>query len=460
MNTASHDAAVRPLAVTQINTDDEAGGAARLCGDLHSALRSLGVESHLAVGNRRDGNRDATQIPNDRFRGMWNRVRLSTTDTARRHIPRVRGRGRIDAALAGMAQPDRWVAEMKGREYFNFPATWHPESWAGRADLLHCHNLHGGYFDLRALPMLSRRWPVVVTMHDMWLLTGHCAHSFDCDRWKSGCGDCPDLRIPPAIKRDATCHNWGVKRGIFGASKLHVATPSRWLLRKVEGSVLASGLEDARVIANGVDLTVFHPRRRHEARGSVGLNPNEVTLVYAANGGISNPWKDYATVEAAAAAAASDIKRPVTLVVIGGSGADHEIGNMRVRHVSWLSDRSVFADYLCAADVCVHAAGAENFSLFLCEALACGVPVVSVSCGGTPELVRDGRCGLLVSPGDVRAYGEALRTLLSDDAKRTAFGAAAAAHARARLGLDRMAAAYRDWYVEIIDSAAVRSRRV
>ena len=57
-------------------------------------------------------------------------------------------------------------------------------------DILHCHNLHGEYFDLRILPELTRRLPVVLTLHDAWLLGGGCAHSVDCDRWRDDCGDC------------------------------------------------------------------------------------------------------------------------------------------------------------------------------------------------------------------------------------------------------------------------------
>ena len=39
------------------------------------------------------------------------------------------------------------------------------------------------------------------TEADAWLLSGHCAHSFDCERWRTGCGECPDLGIEPAIRR-------------------------------------------------------------------------------------------------------------------------------------------------------------------------------------------------------------------------------------------------------------------
>ncbi len=71
------------------------------------------------------------------------------------------------------------------------------------AQIVQCHNLHGGYFDLRALQWLSARVPTLLTLHDMWTLTGHCAHALGCDRWRTGCGRCPDLKLDPAIRADA-----------------------------------------------------------------------------------------------------------------------------------------------------------------------------------------------------------------------------------------------------------------
>src|SRR5262249_35811923 len=129
-------------------------------------------------------------------------------------------------------------------------------------DLVHGHNLHGGYFDLRILPELSAQVPVVLTLHDAWLLSGHCSHSFDCERWKTGCGRCPDLTIYPAIRRDATASNGRRKRTIYQRSRLHVAAPCQWLMDKVNESILALGAVETRIIPNGVDRTTFHPAER------------------------------------------------------------------------------------------------------------------------------------------------------------------------------------------------------
>jgi len=67
----------------------------------------------------------------------------------------------------------------------------------------------------------------------------------------------------------------------------------------------------------------------------------------------------------------------------------------------------------------------EGMPVSLMEAAACGVPVVATRVGGIPELVVDGKTGLLVPPGDARALADAFERLLTDAALRKKFGAAA-----------------------------------
>ena len=76
--------------------------------------------------------------------------------------------------LERIAEPIRKLKIRQGLEDFEFRVTRRrlnltPE----RPDVIHCHNLYEGYFDLRALSALSRHVPVILTLHDEWLLTGH-----------------------------------------------------------------------------------------------------------------------------------------------------------------------------------------------------------------------------------------------------------------------------------------------
>jgi glycosyltransferase involved in cell wall biosynthesis len=82
----------------------------------------------------------------------------------------------------------------------------------------------------------------------------------------------------------------------------------------------------------------------------------------------------------------------------------------------------------------------EGSPLALLEAMASGLPAVATAVGGIPDLLEDGRSGLLAPPLDARACADALASLLGDPGRAGQMGAAARARAEG-LGWDRAAAA-------------------
>jgi glycosyltransferase involved in cell wall biosynthesis len=76
-----------------------------------------------------------------------------------------------------------------------------------------------------------------------------------------------------------------------------------------------------------------------------------------------------------------------------------------------------------AADVFVQpSVFDEPFGMGIIEAMACQVPVVATKVGGIPEIVEDGKTGLLVEPGDSRALANAVLELLSNEDLRRKMG--------------------------------------
>jgi len=71
-------------------------------------------------------------------------------------------------------------------------------------------------------------------------------------------------------------------------------------------------------------------------------------------------------------------------------------------------------DVICMPTVPIGKDSGEGFGLVMAEAMAAGVPVVATSCGAPPEIIEDGRSGLLVPPADADALAEAILRLLRD----------------------------------------------
>jgi len=91
------------------------------------------------------------------------------------------------------------------------------------------------------------------------------------------------------------------------------------------------------------------------------------------------------------------------------------------------------------ADVVVHPARWEGFGLAMLEAMLAARPVVAARAGSAPELVDDGRTGLLVPVDDSAALARAVSSLLGDPEHAAAMGAAGLERARTEFAVARMA---------------------
>jgi glycosyltransferase involved in cell wall biosynthesis len=447
----------RRRTIVTVNTGDAGGGAERVGREMHAAYGAAGEDAWLAVGRKRGDGAHTVEFAHRARRSAWARACLAAAD----RLPS-RGVGFRAARLLRdvVAEPARWMRRRAGHEDFDFPATTSLLTLTGRTpDVLHLHNLHGGYFDLRALPELTARVPTVVSLHDAWLLSGHCGHGFDCERWATGCGHCPALWIYPPVPRDATAENWQVKRAIYAASALHVGVPCQWLADRVQRSMLAPAVRELRVIPYGVDLAIWAPAAaRRDVRVALGLDPDRPVVLTHATSLQARSWKDseqfrgaLARVGAAAAAA--------QWVALGRVAPDERIGDVTIRYIAPEPDDRRFARWYQAADVYVHPAKADTFPLMVLEALACGTPVIGTAVGGIPEQLRGlalpgavaptesaAPTGALVPGGDAAALAATIDAFLSLDAgHRQALGAAARQDAETRFDSHRHESDYLTW---------------
>lgn len=442
----------RPLKILQVNSGDLGGGAESSAWNLFHEYRKRGHMSFLTVGRKSSSDPFVFRIP------------LSGSDNAFQNLVEpVRvflefWRGKITGA--GMMRS--WLPRLTSRQKMRF---W----WQGmedcygygsnrlmsllpeKPDIIHCHNLHGGYFDLQSLVFLSKQMPVILNLRDAWLLSGHCAHPMGCFKWQAGCGNCPDLSIYPKIRRDATHFNWNKKSEIYRQSLLYIVTNSEWMMDQVKQSMLR-GLE-YRVIENGIDLSIFKSRSKKEVRRELGLSHDISIALFVANNVRKNKWKDYETVkEAISRAAHKYTENKILLLCLGEKGYGENIGSKaEIRFKGFVMDPNQMAKYYQSADIYINAVRAESSGKTVTEALACGIPVVTTAVGGIPEQVRDGLNGFLTPPADSEAMADRILLLLKNEELRKKMGMAALKIAQ-RFDLNRQAREFLEWYHQIIDS--------
>ena len=317
-------------------------------------------------------------------------------------------------------------------------------------DLIHLHNLHGDYFNLWSLPLLSALKPTVWTLHDMQALTGHCAYSLDCERWQldAGCGHCPSLSSYPPLRRDTTHQLWKDKRTIYKHSSLYLVTPSIWLQRLVEKSILKN--QPVICIPNGVDTAVYHPQDKDEARRLLGLPQDALLIGGCADGGLANPWKggQYAL------ETVLELKKQFSSLHFFNIGVktipDSLQGADWVHHIPYVHEPAQLARLYAALDLLLYPTLADNHPLVCIESLCCGTPIVGFATGGVPEIVRDGLDGLLVPTREGTALIKAATTLLQDADLRKKMGKEAAASAAQHFNLTLFAQRYEKAYEEAL----------
>lgn len=387
---ASADRArVRPRSVLHISTADNAGGSARSAYRIHQGLRQLGHTSRMLVRRRVTADPDVQRI--------WRSRTGRLADAA------------LSRLLRSVSLPDLIAFSSAG-----LPR--HP--WFQDSDVLQLYNLHGEYFGLAALPTLARQRPVVWRLSDMWALTGHCAYSLECERWRTGCGRCPHLRDYPALRRDTTAWHWRLKRRVYARSRLTIVAPSRWLEGVAAASPLLAGQRIVR-IPNGIDTDVFRPQNRHAARERLGL-PTDRPLALFIHAAPRGQRKGAALL----AAIAGRLARHGAELVLMGERTELLAQTLpcRSHHLGYLRQDAQLAEAYAAADMLVHPTLADNLPNCLLESLACSVPAVTFDVGGCGELVRHLDTGLLAPAGDVGAFADGIEQLLLDGALRERLG--------------------------------------
>jgi len=204
------------------------------------------------------------------------------------------------------------------------------------------------------------------------------------------------------------------------------------------------------VIGHGIEATSY-PATRAEARRALGL-PAHGPLIGAV--GRLSPEKGQVVLLRALPAILAAFPRAAC--VVAGEGPARAQLEAETRRLG-IGDRVVLLGFrrdvprvLAALDLFVQPSIYEGFGLSLLEAMAAGLPVVASRVGGIPEVVEDGRTGLLVPSQDPAALAAAIVRLLGDAEGAQRLGESAANHARERYSLSRVAERVDDLYRNIL----------
>lgn len=274
-------------------------------------------------------------------------------------------------------------------------------------DIIHLHNIHGYYLDIRVLFDYLKKCekPIVWTLHDCWAFTGHCAYftSSGCDKWKTGCNNCPSKKdYPQSLVVDNSEKNYNEKKELFtGLQNVTLVTPSIWLSELVSESFLKE--YPVKVINNGINTDIFKPTES-DFKKRYAIEDKKVYL------GVASVWEERKGLRDLIKLSTL-LNENEKLVVVGlteeqvSELPDGIIGLKRTENAKQL------AEIYTAADAFLNPTYEDNYPTTNLESICCGTPVVTYNTGGSPESLAGGR-GITVPVGDTKAMYEAAQKLV------------------------------------------------
>ena len=264
-----------------------------------------------------------------------------------------------------------------------------------KPDVVHVHNIHGHDCNFETLfeYLKKKNIRIFYTFHDCWVLTGYCYHfaMAKCDGWLNGCGDCP-LRNRSSWFFDKSAKNLARKKAALAGTDLTIVTPSKWMAGLVGESFLKNF--PIEVINNGIDLTVFAPKKSN-FRETYKLGDKKIVL------GVAMLWSLAKGIDVFVRLAKS-LPEDYKIVLIGTNEDVDKMLPENIISIHRTQNQQELAEIYTAAHVFVNPTREDTYPTVNMEALACGTPVLTFRTGGSPEML-DETCGSVVDCDDVDA---------------------------------------------------------
>lgn len=401
------------MKVLLVNTTDKGGGAEKVTQQILVGLNDRGIESNLLVGKKNTENNKIIEIE--------------------RNIV-----DRVITKLINIYQGN------KNNGYFSSKKKFKRLINSTEFDIVHYHNIHGSYFNINNVSE-GLKLPSVWTLHDMWAFTGRCAYAFDCNKWMNGCEKCENLDYYPSSKYDDANKTLNIKKELFMNQNMHIVTPSNWLKKLVEKSIL--GDLNIRTIYNGVDTEKFKVLDKFEVRNKYNINSKKTYILFL-SAYLNDNRKGFKYLIDALNMIENKEKFGI---LVAGNNLDESIldSGFEIHQFGYISEESKLNEIYSLADVFVTPTLADNFPCTIIESMSSGTPVIAFNVGGISEQI-DSECGWLIEPKDTIGLFNAIREVETDKDMARRKGNNSRDKVEKYFSLDMCIENYKKLYEEII----------
>lgn len=265
-----------------------------------------------------------------------------------------------------------------------------------KPDVVHLQCINGFFVNIYKLVEFLKKNKIktVLTLHAEFMHTGSCGHAYECEKWKTGCGKCPDLQKSTySYFFDQTARAWKKMKSAFdGFENLKVVSVSPWLENRALQSPIMDKFEHLTIL-NGVDCETFKLCEAYDLRKKLGLENKYVIVHVTASFTSAVKGGQYIR------ELANRLKEKAVIVVIGSYEKAENLPE-NIIDIGRVESRAELARYYSMADLSVITSKKETFSMPVAESLCCGTPVVGFLAGG-PETIAITEYSDFVEYGDI-----------------------------------------------------------
>lgn len=369
------------MKILQVNSVYRKGSTGKIVYDIHTELQKRGFDSVVCYGRG-----EMVDEPNvyktcselySKLNNLWSRV--------------------TGVMYGGLSCSTRKLIKVIERE---------------KPDIVHLHCINGYFVNIYKIVdyLKKKQIKTVLSLHAEFMHTANCGYAFDCEKWKTGCGQCPRYKQETkSLLFDGTHRSWMLMKRAFEGfgNYLIVTSVSPWLESRAKQSPILSDAKHVTVL-NGLDTTVFKLYDKQECRCKFNI-PEEKKMVFHATATFSI---DRNSIKGGWYVCELAKLMPDVLFVVAGPHADGISVPNNVRLLGRIANQTDLAQLYAAADTTVLASKRETFSMVTAESLCCGTPIVGFK-AGAPEEITLPDYSRFVEYGDVVACKEALYDFLS-----------------------------------------------
>ena len=365
------------IRVVHVGTTDE-GGAYGAMVRISRCMEDEGADSSILLRNKRNENSEGRAV----------------CTGYRRFVSKIRNYLNLKLSF------DRIQTDYLGESIVN-----EPEIREADIIFLHWVNSFLSYKSVRELKKLGK--PIVIVMHDMWLMTGGCHYDNYCGGFGRECYYCPCAtnKINERLAHDSFTR----KKEMLKYLSPYIVSPSEWLMNMSQESEITSPYKKF-TINNPVDIQIFKPYSEKDniiIRQRYGIEIKDHIIMFSAFNATHNMNKGFGYLKEALEKIEED---NYSLLICGDKeeGNVTSIGRVKVRYAGFVRDRELLAKVYSAADVVAAPSKQENYSGVVLEALSCGTPVAAFNIGGMPEIISHKETGYLAEFDNVEQLYEGI----------------------------------------------------